>query len=79
VTNGTRFIPSFRVYIGFYADVEQNVQLFAEQLRGVENVEQGQREIRHHEAPDADGGGQVSRFVAAAYGIHIGVSGPVRK
>jgi len=57
-----------------FADVEQNVQLFAKQLRDVENVEQGQREVRHDETPDAHGRGQVSRFVATAVGIHIGVS-----
>lgn len=35
-------------------DVEQNVQLVAEQLRSVQDVEQSQREIRDHETPDAD-------------------------
>jgi len=62
-----------------FADVEQNVQLIAKQLRSVENVEQGQREVRHDETPDADGRGQVSRFVASAFGIHIGVSRTVRE
>lgn len=58
-----------------FADVEQNVQLSAEQLRGVEDIEQSERPVCHHEAQDANCRGQISRLTAATLGIYIRVSG----
>lgn len=57
-----------------FSDVEQNVQLSAEQLRSLEDFEQSKRPIRHHETQNAYRCGQVSRFTATALRIHIWVS-----